>query len=66
LPYSGLKTLWSTGQASTLMLLLQFGTLILANAAWLDGSKSAFQNKFVNFLAKLSLLCLPIYTGLCI
>ncbi len=66
LPYSGLKTLWSTGQASTLMLLLQFGTLILANAAWLDGSKPAFQNKFVNFLAKISLLCLPVYTGLCI
>ena len=65
LPYSGLKTLWSTGQASTLMLLLQFGTLILANAAWLDGSKAAFQNKFVNFLAKISLLCLPVYTGLC-
>ena len=65
LPYSGLKTLWSTGQASTLMLLLQFGTLILANAAWLDGSKAAFQNKFVNFLAKISLLCLPVYTSLC-
>lgn len=65
LPFSGLRTLWSTGQASTLMLLLQFGTIILANAAWLDGGKSAFQNKFVNFLAKLSLLCLPVYTGLC-
>lgn len=66
LPYSGLKTLWSTGQASTLMLLLQFGTLILANAAWLDGSKQAFKNKFVDLLAKISLLCLPVYTVLCI
>lgn len=66
LPYSGLKTLWSTGQASTLMLLLQFGTLILANAAWLDGTKPAFRNKFVDILAKISLLCLPVYTGLCI
>ncbi|MBQ7559072.1 MAG: DUF4153 domain-containing protein, partial [Synergistaceae bacterium] len=66
LPYSGLKTLWSTGQASTLMLLLQFGTLILANAAWLDGTKPAFKNKFIDFLAKISLLCLPVYTVLCI
>ena len=65
LPYSGLQTLWSTGQASTLMLLLQFGTIILANAAWLDGNKAAFQNKLVEFLAKISLLCLPVYTGLC-
>ncbi|MBQ9419024.1 MAG: DUF4153 domain-containing protein [Synergistaceae bacterium] len=66
LPYSGLQTLWSTGQASTLMLLLQFGTIILANAAWLDGSKPAFKNKLVNILAKISLLCLPVYTGLCV
>lgn len=65
LPFSGLKTLWSTGQASTLMLLLQFGTIILANAAWLDGSKPAFQNRYVNFLAQISLLCLPVYTALC-
>ena len=66
LPYSGLKTLWSTGQASTLMLLLQFGTIILANAAWLDGAKPAFKNKYINFLAQISLLCLPIYAGLSI
>ena len=66
LPYSGLQTLWSTGQASTLMLLLQFGTIILANAAWLDGSKPAFKNKAVDILAKVSLLCLPVYTGLCL
>ncbi|MBR2208747.1 MAG: DUF4153 domain-containing protein [Synergistaceae bacterium] len=66
LPYSGLKTLWSTGQASTLMLLLQFGTLILTNAAWLDGSKPAFKSPVVNFLAKFSLLCLPFYFILCV
>ena len=66
LPYSGLKTLWSTGQASTLMLLLQFGTLILTNAAWLDGSKPAFKSPAVNFLAKISLLCLPFYFILCV
>ena len=66
LPYSGLQTLWSTGQASTLMLLLQFGTIILANAAWLDGNKPAFKNKAVDILAKISLLCLPVYTGLCL
>ena len=66
LPYSGLKTLWSTGQASTLMLLLQFGTLILTNAAWLDGTKPAFKSPFVNFLAKISLLCLPFYFILCV
>ena len=66
LPYSGLKTLWSTGQASTLMLLLQFGTIILANAAWLDGSRPAFKNPLVNFLAEFSLLCLPFYFILCV
>ena len=66
LPFAGLKTLWSTGQASTLMLLLQFGTLILTNAAWLDGTKGAFNRKWVEFLAKISLLCLPFYFILCI
>ena len=65
LPFSGLRKLWDTGQASTLMLLLQFGTIILANAAWLDGTKPVFQNKYTNFLARMSLLCLPVYTALC-
>ncbi len=66
LPYSGLKTLWNTGQASSLMLLLQLATILLANAAWLDGTRSPFSNKFVNALAKVSLLCLPAYTALCL
>ena len=66
LPFSGLKMLWNTGQASTLMLLLQFGTIILANAAWLDGSKNTFTNKYVNFAAQIALLCLPVYFGMCI
>ena len=66
LPFSGLRKLWDTGQASTLMLLLQFGTIILANAAYLDGTKPAFTNKYASFLAKLSLLCLPLYTMLCL
>ena len=66
LPFSGLRKLWDTGQASTLMLLLQFGTIILANAAWLDGTKPVFQNKHTNFLARMSLLCLPVYTLLCL
>ena len=66
LPFSGLKMLWNTGQASTLMLLLQFGTIILANAAWLDGSKNTFTNKYINFAAEISLLCLPVYFGMCI
>jgi len=66
LPFSGLKTLWDTGQASSLMLLLQFATILLANAAWLDGTRSPFSNRAVEMIAKLSLLCLPIYTGLCL
>lgn len=66
LPFSGLYTLWNTGQASTLMILLQFGTIILANAAWLDGSKPAFSNHYVNILAQVSLLCLPVYSALSI
>ena len=66
LPYSGLKTLWSTGQASSLMLLLQLGTIILANAAWLDGNKVAFRTKIIDWFAQISLLCLPIYFGLCL
>jgi len=66
LPMSGLKALWDTGQASTLMLLLQFATILLANAAWLDGTRRPFSNKAVEMTAKLSLLCLPIYTGLCL
>ena len=66
LPYSGLKTLWSTGQASSLMLLLQLGTILLANAAWLDGTRSPFSNRAVGTLAKVSLLCLPAYTALCL
>jgi hypothetical protein len=64
--FSGLQNLWNTGQASTLMLLLQFATILLANAAWLDGTRNPFSNKVVEFIAKLSLLpCLPIYTALC-
>ncbi|MBQ4430468.1 MAG: DUF4153 domain-containing protein, partial [Synergistaceae bacterium] len=63
---SGLKSLWNTGQASTLMLFLQFGTIILANAAWLDGSKSAFRTKSIDLLAQVSLLCLPVYSVLCL
>ena len=63
---SGLNALWSTGQASTLMLLLQAGTIILANAAWLDGSKSSFRTKSIDVLAQVSLLCLPVYTVLCL
>ena len=66
LPWSGLKTLWSTGQASSLMLLLQLGTILLTNAAWLDGARSPFPNRFINSTAQLSLLCLPIYTVLCL
>ena len=66
LPFSGLHTLWSTGQTSTLMLLLQFGTIILVNAAWLDGTKPAFKNKHVNILAQIAILCLPVYTALSI
>ncbi len=64
LPLSGLQKLWSTGQASTLMILLQFGTIILANAAYLDGTKTAFTNHYVNILAQVSLLCLPVYFAL--
>ena len=66
LPLSGLQALWNTGQASTLMILLQFGTIILANAAWLDGTKSPFANKYVNIPAQISILCLPVYTALSI
>ena len=64
LPYSGLRTLWSTGQASSLILLLEIATILLANAAWLDGTRTPFSNKFVNLLAQVSLLCLPVYTGI--
>jgi hypothetical protein len=66
LPFSGMKTLWDTGQASFLMLLLQFATILLANAAWLDGTRTPFSNRAVEICAKLSLLCLPIYTTLCL
>ena len=66
LPYSGIQTLWDTGQASTLMLLLQFATILLANAAWLDGTRTRFPNRAIEITAKLSLLCLPIYTVLCL
>ena len=66
LTFSGLQTLWDRGQASTLMLWLQFATLLLANAAWLDGTRSPFSNKTVDSVAKFSLLCLPVYTALCL
>ncbi|MCR5347644.1 MAG: DUF4153 domain-containing protein [Fretibacterium sp.] len=66
LPWSGLRTLWSTGQASSLIMLLQLGTILLANAAWLDGARPAFPNRFLNALAQVSLLCLPVYTAVCL
>ena len=66
LPWSGLRTLWSTGQASSLIMLLQLGTILLANAAWLDGMRSSFHNKILNATAQVSLLCLPVYTAICL
>ena len=39
---------------------------MLANMAWLDGTKPAFTNNHVNRLAQLSILCLPVYTILSI
>lgn len=65
LPFSGLRTLWSTGQASTLIFLLQLATICLANAAWLDGTRSPFGSRLINGMAQISLLCMPIYTALC-
>jgi hypothetical protein len=65
LPYSGLKPLLDTGQASTLMLLLQISMICLANAAWLDGSRIPFATP-INIMAKAGLLTLPFYSALCI
>ena len=64
LPFSGLRKLWDTGQASTLMLLLQFGTLVLTNAAYLDGQRKPFASSWINRLCTLSLLVLPVYSVL--
>ncbi len=66
LPFAGLKMLWSTGLASTLMLLLQGGTIILANAAWLDGTKEVFSNIIIRIFAEIAILLLPIYTVICL
>ena len=63
LPVSGLSSLLSTGQASTLILFLQTGTLILINAAYLDGNHNPFNQK-MNALACISILCLPVYSVL--
>jgi hypothetical protein len=65
LPFSGLKPLLDTGQASTLMLLLQISMICLANAAWLDGSRTPFAIS-INIAAKAGLLTLPFYSALCI
>ena len=65
LPFSGLKPLLDTGQASTLMLLLQIAIICLANAAWLDGSRIPFAAS-INVAAKAGLLTLPFYSALCI
>ena len=67
LSYTGLNTLWDTGQASSLMLLLQLGTILLANAAWLDGTKKGFTNhKYTDIIARIALLLLPVYAVLCL
>ena len=67
LPYAGLNTLWDTGQASSLMLLLQLGTILLANASWLDGSKNIFnKHKHTEIIARVALLLLPVYSVLCL
>jgi hypothetical protein len=65
LPFSGLKPLFDTGQASTLMLLLQISMICLANAAWLDGSRIPFATP-INIAAKAGLLMLPLYSAICI
>ena len=65
LPFSGLKPLLDTGQASALMLLLQISLICLANAAWIDGSRIPFAIS-INIAAKTGLLTLPFYSALCI
>ena len=65
LPFSGLKPLLDTGQASILMLLLQISLICLANAAWLDGSRIPFAVS-INIVAKAGLLTLPFYSAICI
>lgn len=65
LPFSGLKPLLDTGQASTLMLFLQLSLICLANSAWLDGSRIPFAIP-INVAAKIGLLTLPLYSSLCI
>jgi len=65
LPFSGLQPLLDTGQASTLMLMLQISMICLANAAWLDGSRIPFAIS-INIVAKAGLLTLPFYSALCI
>ena len=65
LPFSGLKPLLDTGQASTLMILLQISMICLANAAWLDGTRIPFAMP-INIIAKSGLLTLPLYSAICI
>lgn len=65
LPFTGLEPLWKTGHATALMLILQLGTVLFLNAAYLDGKGDAPYGPVLRRIIRISLLAMPVYTGLC-
>lgn len=65
LPFVGLKLLWGTGKATTLMLTLQIFTVIFLNAVFQNGQGESPYSHWLRAMVKLAVVLLPIYTALC-
>ncbi len=65
LPFMGLKPLWATGTATSLMLTLQIFLAIFLNAVYQDGRNAAPYPAWLRAAVRVALIVLPIYTLLC-
>lgn len=65
LPFQGLKALWETGHATTLMLMLLAAIVFLLNAAWQDYRERIRFPVWMLRLISLAVIAMPVYSALC-
>lgn len=65
LPFMGLKPLWATGKATSLMLSLQILLVIFLNAVFQDGRNVQPYPAWLRGAIRVAIVLLPVYTLLC-
>ena len=65
LPFTGLKPLWDTHRATSLMLNLQLYVIFFLNAVYQDGKGEPPYNRVVRRLVEAGVIVLPVYAALC-